>query len=54
MSEKRIDKFDILLMAIRQAILIVLGAIEDYRGMKRTKEPKRRKRASGKGDDENE
>lgn len=31
-----------LLMSIRTAILIILGALEDYLGMERTKEPRHR------------
>lgn len=31
-------------LAIRQALLIALGAVEDYAGMERTKQPNHEKR----------
>jgi hypothetical protein len=35
-----------LWLAIRQALLIVLGAIEEYLGLERTKEPKHKERGT--------
>ena len=37
-----LDKQRTFFLAIRQAILIALGAVEDYLGLPRTKEPKRK------------
>ncbi len=34
------NKNRVLLLALRQAILIVLGAIETYLGLERTRKPK--------------
>jgi hypothetical protein len=45
MTEKYIvgDRFKILLMAIRQALIIVLGALEDYLELPRSIIPRRKR-----------
>ena len=40
------DKTRILLLAVRQAILIILGAIEDYLGLERSVVPKHRRQTA--------
>ena len=45
MTEKVIvgDRFRIFLMAVRQALIIILGAIEDYLEIKRSITPRRKR-----------
>ena len=39
------DKAKALLMCVRQALIMIIGAIEDYLGMERSIVPKHRRRA---------
>lgn len=42
-----VGDLDRLLMALRQAMIIMIGAIEDYRGMERSIVPRRKRERSG-------
>lgn len=42
-KQPRTDAEDRLWLAIRQACIMVIGAIEDYRGMERSIEPKHKR-----------
>ena len=40
------DRTRVLLMALRQALIIALGALEDYLGLQRSIVPRRKRRPS--------
>lgn len=46
-AEKRASPSRALLMSIRQALIIAIGAIEEYLGLERTITPKRKRNARG-------
>lgn len=46
-EEQKPDRTRTLLLSIRQALIIVLGAIEDYLSMERSIVPRRKRKAVG-------